>query len=256
MMGAIHRVPWPEAFPDVIVHGDLSARNRHPDYLPAKAGNADAALALARDLLTNSGLSAIAVLLQGRKPFVVPVAAIEVSGFNAIPDAMVQVIAARLDLPPLSGVIFQSNKVAHTTADGWHWLVTPAGFTGPVRAGAAYFLVDDHVGFGGTLANLRGHIERSGGQVLGMTTLTETGGGRKIAIRPETRSVLEIKHGEGLNRFWRAVFACGTDSLTDIEAGYLCRVQSVDAIRTRMAEAAERARCRGVSAVEIGVRKS
>ncbi|MFZ0929886.1 MAG: hypothetical protein WAN11_14865 [Syntrophobacteraceae bacterium] len=31
----------------------------------------------------------------------------------------------------------------------------------------------DHVGFGGTLANLRGYIEVNGGRVIGMTTETE-----------------------------------------------------------------------------------
>jgi len=47
---------------------------------------------------------------------------------------------------------------AHTRAGGWHRLVTPATFSGTVRAGADYLLVDHHVGFGGTLANLRSHI--------------------------------------------------------------------------------------------------
>jgi hypothetical protein len=179
------------------------------------------------------------------------VTAIEVAGFNAIPDAMTQEIGERLKLPPLSGTIVQSNKVAHTRADGWHRLVTPATFTGTVVPDADYLLVDDHVGFGGTLANLRGHIEVNGGHVLGMTTLTETGGGREIAIRPETLSMLYLKHGNELAEFWRAIFGHGVDCLTNLEAGYLSRVESLDAIRTRMAQAAEHARGRGVSAIDV-----
>ena len=101
--------------------------------------------------------------------FVVPVTAIEVAGFNAIPDAMAQELSERLRLPLFSGEIVQSNKVAHTRSNGWHRLVTPATFTGAVEAGADYLLVDDHVGFGGTFANLRGHIEAKGGHVLAMT---------------------------------------------------------------------------------------
>jgi hypothetical protein len=247
----IPRSPWPAPFADVVIHGDLQRRNRHPNLAMAKAGNIEAALALVRDLLGESALSQLDALLRGQRPFVVPVTAIESTGFNSIPDAMVQEICARLSLPPMPGTIMQSNKVAHTRADGWHRLVTPATFTGAVVAGASYLLVDDHVGFGGTLANLRGHIVAGGGHVLGMTTLTETGGGRQIALRPDTHSVLYSKHGHGLAQFWRAVFGHGIDCLTNVEAGYLSRVESLDAIRTRMAAAAEHARGRGISAIDV-----
>jgi len=245
------RSPWPESFPDVIIHGDLQTRNKHPNLAIAKAGNAGAALALARDFLDDTAVERLADMLKGRTPYVLPVAAIETAGFNAIPDAMAQELSERLNLPPLWGQIVQSNKVAHTRADGWHRLVTPATFAGTVTPGADYLLVDDHVGFGGTLANLRGHIEVNGGHVLAMTALTETGGGREIAVRPETLSVLYSKHGNDLDQFWRAVFGHGLDCLTNIEAGYLCRVESVDAVRNRLAQAAERARRRGVSAVTV-----
>jgi hypothetical protein len=245
------RSPWPENFPDVIIHGDLQTRNKHPNLAIAKAGNAGAALALARDFLNDTAVERLADMLKGRTPYVLPVAAIETAGFNAIPDAMAQELSEWLNLPPLWGQIVQSNKVAHTRADGWHRLVTPATFAGTVMPGADYLLVDDHVGFGGTLANLRGHIEANGGHVLAMTALTETGGGREIAVRSETLSVLYSKHGNDLDQFWRAVFGHGLDCLTNIEAGYLCRVESVDAVRNRLAQAAERARRRGVSAVTV-----
>jgi len=247
----IPRVPWPKRFPDVVIHGNLQQRNKHPNLAIAKAGNAGAALALVRDLMNETALRQLDNLLQGRKPFVVPVTAIEAAGFNAIPDAMAQDIGERLELTPLSGAIVQSNQVAHTRADGWHRLVTPATFTGAVVAGADYLLVDDHVGFGGTLANLRGHIEVNGGRVIGMTALTETGGGREIAIRHETHLMLQSKYGNELAKFWRSTFGHDIDCLTNLEAGYLYRVESLDAIRTRMAQAAERARSRGVSAIDI-----
>jgi hypothetical protein len=184
------RAPWPPDFPDVIVHGDVRVRNGHTCYSQAKSGNAEAAVALVGDMFTLQSFAAIETFLNGRKPLVVPVSAIEVSGYNAIPDAMAQLIAKRLGLTILSGVITQSNKVAHTKADGWHRLVTPPEFAGEVVRSAEYFLVDDHVGFGGTLANLRGHIEKGGGRVIGMTTLTETREARKIALRPETHILL------------------------------------------------------------------
>lgn len=247
----VPRTPWPANFPDVIIHNDLHTRNAHPTYKKAKAGDITAAQQLVDDLLSPDSVKEIAQLIGSRQPFVVPAAALEVGGFNAIPDAMAQALAAALSLQMASYDIGQSNYVAHTRANGWHRLVTPATFTGTIIQGSDYFLVDDHVGFGGTLANLRGYIEVNGGHVIGMTTLTETGGGRKIAARPETLFMLKEKHGNELNYFRQQVLGHGTDCLTDIEAGYLCRVESVAAISTRMAEAATAARRQGLPTVRI-----
>jgi len=84
-----------------------------------------------------------------------------------------------------------------------------------------------------------------------MTTLTETGGGREIALRPDMLSMLCRKHGNELAQFRLAVFGHGLDCLTNLEAGYLYRVESVDGVRTRMAQAAELARRRGVPAIAV-----
>src|SRR5208337_582818 len=100
----------------------------------------------------------------------------------------------------------------------------------------------------------RGYIEVNGGRVIGMTTLTETGGGRKIAVLPETLFMLQKKHGDEINHFWQQTFRYGTDCLTNIEAGYLYRVESVAAIKTRMAAAATAARRQGLPAVRLGPR--
>ncbi len=229
------------------MHGDLQARDTHPSYAAAKSGDAEAANILVRDLLSVEGTEWLARFLTGRRAVLLGVTADEVGGFNAIPDAMAEILAERLDREAVSGTIIQANKVGHTKANGWHRLVTPAVFDGDVVAGIDYVLVDDHVGFGGTLANLRGFIEARGGHVLAMTTLTETRAAREIALHPETLNMLMARHGRELEHFWRAEFGHGIDCLTNVEAGYLCRAQSVAAIKTRMAQAAERARGRGLS---------
>lgn len=132
-------------------------------------------------------------------------------------------------------------------------LVTPAAFEGVVVVGQAYVLVDDHVGLGGTLANLRGHIETLGGRVLAMTTLTESRDARQIALRPETLNVLRERHGEDFEQFWKAQFGHALDCLTDIEGKVLGREPTVDAIRNRLAQAAVEARGRGVEpAINLG----
>jgi hypothetical protein len=57
------------------------------------------------------------------------------------------------------------------------------------------------------------------------------------------------KPGTGLADAWSREFGHGIDCLTNIEAEYLCRVESVAAFQTRMAQAAELARGRGLSPV-------
>nr|WP_294548150.1 hypothetical protein [uncultured Rhodopila sp.] len=247
MPAVIPRTPWPAGFPEVVIHSVQKIRDSHPSYPAAKSGDPDAARALVMDLLAPVAINRLGHLLAGRRPLVLAVTADEVAGFNAIPDAMAQALAARLGLSAVAGQVVQSTKVGHTKASGWHRLVTPPLFTGDVVAGADYLLVDDHVGFGGTLANLRGFVEHHGGHVIGMTTLTETREARQIAVRNEVLEVLDKKHGDELKQFWRAEFGHGTECLTNIEAGYLCRVESLAAIKDRMAEAAESARRQGLS---------
>jgi hypothetical protein len=247
----IERYPWPPGFPDVVVHGPLAARDSHPDFAAAKSGDARAAIRVALDLLSEPAVAQLAAITADTDAVIVPITALETTGFNAIPDAMAGILGERLGLRVQSGVIVQSNRVGHTRAKGWHRLVTPAEFDGPVGVGRRHLLVDDHVGFGGTLANLRGHIEGRRGVVVAMTTLTETRDAHTIAVRAETLFMLRETHGSALETFWRDTFGHGLDCLTDVEAAYLARQRSVDAIRDRMAEAAEQARGANLQTVDL-----
>ena len=159
---------------------------------------------------------------------------------------MAQVLSSKLQLEAIAGGVVQTNKVGHTRAPAFQRLVTPAAFDGPVIAGADYVLVDDHVGLGGTLANLRGYIEVHGGSVIAITTLTESRAARRISLRPQTRDMLWARHGEELDQFWQSQFGYGIDCLTEVEALNLCRQQSVAAIEDFLAKAAIEARGRGL----------
>lgn len=191
--------------------------------------------------------AALRNLVVDREVLLLPVIAEEATGFNAIPDAMAQVLGRELSLNIVAGEIVQTNKVGHTRAPSFQRLVTPATFGGLVQPGAAYVLVDDHVGLGGTLANLRGYVETRGGIVVAMTTLTESRDARQISLRPETRNVLWSRHGEQLDQLWQAQFGHGIDCLTELEALQLCRQPSVAAIEDFLAKAAVEARGRGLS---------
>ena len=241
------RLPWPPDFPHVVVHTTVALRDGHPGYASAKAGDPGAALTLAIDLLHGAAIETLRSAIAGRPALLLPVIADETTGFNAIPDAMAQVLGRALDLPVIAGEIVQTNKVGHTRAPAFQRLVTPAMFDGQVQPGAAYVLVDDHVGLGGTLANLRGYVEARGGSVIGITTLTESRDAKRISLRPETRDVLWERHGEELDQLWQAQFGHGIDCLTEVEALQLCRQQSVAGIEGFLAKAAVEARSRGLS---------
>lgn len=240
------RIPWPPNFPDVILHTDVQARDDDPDYGAAKSGDPKAALSLARRLLKDEAAAELGRLIGETHALLLPVVADETTGFNAIPDAMAQVLGRMLGIPVVSGEVVQTNKVGHTRAPAFQRIVSPAIFAGPVESGASYVLVDDHVGLGGTLANLRGYVEAGGGHVIGITTLTESRDARRISLRPETLSVLSAQHGEELELFWKAQFGHGIDCLTDIEGQILCRQPSLTAIKDFLDKAAIEASRRGV----------
>jgi hypothetical protein len=252
------RCPWPARFPEVVIHTDVRSRDANPHYVAAKAGDIEAALALAILLVSDDALGPIFQMTGGAPFLLLPVIAEETAGFNAIPDAMAQVLAWLLQRPlsVVAGQIVQTNKVGHTRARAFQRLVTPATFDGPVQRGANYILVDDHVGLGGTLANLRGYVEAHGGNVVGMTALTESRDGRRISLRPDTLSMLRARHGQALDSFWKSQFGYGIDCLTEVEAQNLCRQPSLVAIQDFLAQAAIEARGRGLEvALDPHVRK-
>lgn len=240
------RTPWRLDFPLVVVHTALALRDGHPLYTAAKSGGEDAALALSQDLLSASATAALRQLHEADGAALIPITALEMTGFNAIPDAMAQVLGRELGWPVSSGLIVQNNKVGHTRAPSFNRLVTPAAFEGEVTVGERYVLIDDHVGLGGTLTNLKGHIETNGGRVVAMTTITESRDARHIALRPETLAMIRVKHGEALENLWQDSFGHGLECLTELEGQILCREQTVDTIRGRLAQAAIEAHGRGL----------
>lgn len=76
------RLPWPNDFPDVIVHTDLRSRDTHPGYAVAKAGDADAAITLASDLLDMAAIELLRQTIGVLPALLLPVIADETTGFN------------------------------------------------------------------------------------------------------------------------------------------------------------------------------
>lgn len=228
------RSPW-NAFPDVIIHAPELTVKKHEVYAQAKAGDSDAAFQLVRDTISFAAVKKVIELAAKRSPLLASAHAFEKTGVNAIPEALADELGERTGFP-VDGSIVQINVVGHTGASGFSRLARQALFDGDVVAGADYLLVDDFIGQGGTLANLRGYIESKGGNVIGATVLTGKDFSARLALTNEQLAALRAKHGN-LEDWWKARFGHGFDRLTQSEARYLERTKDADTIRDRLAEA-------------------
>ena len=234
------RVPW-EGFADTVLLVDESQTKQHPEYAGAKASkNAVAATNLVDSLVDETGIAAVRTLIatvsENDEPVLVSAHAWESQGLNAIPVALTRLLSERLGIPREITIV-QTNVVSHTGADGYGRLARQAAFEGKVERNLEYVMVDDFIGQGGTLANLRGWIEKEGGKVVGAVALTGKPYSAKLNPSQEQLHELRQKHGPDFERWWKAHFGHAFDCLTYSEARYLARSPDVDTIRNRLAAA-------------------
>lgn len=230
--GHLRRTLW-GPFPDVVILSEERIVKSHPLYTSAKEGNARMAEGLVEDVLAAADLDGLRRLRQTSRPFLLPVHALETEGMNVIPRVFARILSRLLDLPVFGGVI-QINRVSHTGANGYHRLAFPAIFDGEV-APTDYLLVDDFVGQGGTLANLRGFVETNSGKVVGAVALTGKPYSAKLRLEAQELAELRRKHGDALERWWYATFGYGFERLTQSEARYIARVDYADYVSERLA---------------------
>jgi hypothetical protein len=221
---------------DVVILADEQGVKRDSDYRAAKSGDARVAGSLADRFVDLRAIAQIKSLIGAAAPILLPVHALEIAGVNEIPVALAVRLAAELDLE-VDASIVQTNTAGHTGASGYQRLANPALFNGDVKAAATYLIVDDFIGQGGTVANLRGHVEAHAGRVIGVTTLTGRAYSAKLAPEPLLIQAVRDKHGDELEIWWQEEFGYGFDCLTQSEARYLERSPDADTIRNRMAAA-------------------
>ena len=233
------RVPWRD-FPDAVLLAPESQTKKHSEYAAAKSGNVAAADRLVAALVDESGLTDIrAVLAEATghsSAVLVSAHAYERDGFNAIPAALSRLIGRHIGLRYDSNVV-QSNIVSHTGADGYSRLARQAAFEGKVECVREYLMVDDFVGQGGTLANLRGCLEKQGGRVIGAVALTGKHYSAKLNPTEEQIHELRERHGRNFEQWWCEHFGHAFDCLTQSEARYLARSPDAGTIRNRLAAA-------------------
>ncbi len=240
------RAAW-RGFPDAVLLADELRSKRHADYPAAKSGDPVAAANLVDTLIDDRGIAAVRTLMAhvGERGILVLVSAhaYEDKGVNAIPAALAQWLSERLDLEYNDAVV-QTNVVSHTGADGYGRLARQARFEGDVEQGREHLLVDDFIGQGGTLANLRGWIKKQGGTVVGAVGLTGKPYSAKLTPSREQLHELTQKHGRDFEKWWKTRFGHAFNCLTQSEARYLARSPDVDTIRDRLATAERRGNSR------------
>ena len=223
-------------FPDVVLHAPESAVKGHTEYSAAKGGDLRAADVLTSQIVNSIAVEQIGAALEERIVELVPIHALESAGVNEIPAALATVLSRLLGLP-VNNSIVQDNSVGHTGADGFTRLAHQALFSGTVVQGQWYFVVDDFVGQGGTLANLIGFIRSQGGRVLGATVLTGKPYSAKLAPDESQIQALRAKHGPDLEKWWQQSFGFGFECLTRSEARYLENTADAHTIRNRLVAA-------------------
>ncbi len=213
------------------IHASESSVKHHPSYAAAKIGDLEAASILVSQCV-NSNILVQLKRWSNLDPVLISVHAEEAFGRNAIPEVMADVLAARLRWA-LERDVVQANVVNHTGADGFARLARQAVFEGAVTAGCNYVIVDDFIGQGGTIANLRGHIMHQGGHVIGATVLTGKDFSAEIAVTPSMLNDLRKQHAK-LENDWQQHFGWGFECLTQSEARYLERTPDAQRIRDRV----------------------
>lgn len=229
------RSGW-QGFPDVVINSPLGTASKHADYDAAKSGDKAAALRLAMDLVDDATTEKIRRKIGDRKPVVVPVLSEEEEGRNQLPAAYAAVLAERLGLE-VDPDIVQSVRAHHTGAKAFERIARQPVFDGRVDPGQDYIIVDDTLAMGGTLANLRGHIERNGGRVVLASVLTGHDGGANIVVSEKFKKELREKFGEDLEEYLQDEFGFGIDHLTNGEAGHIRKALSIDSLRDTISAA-------------------
>lgn len=226
------RADRPVTLPTAIIGAQLGLANEHADYPAAKGGDPEAAMRLARDLVTPEMAAKVRDGLGDARPVVVPVVSEEASGRNKIPGAVARVLAAQLGLDVAVDVV-QANRPKRTAMDGMDRIFAAPEFNGDVQAGQTYLLVDDALTQGATFASLASHIEGQGGTVAGVFALTGKGYSATLAPSSEILAKLREKYGD-IEQEFRAATGYGFDALTQSEARYLANFKPADTLRAEI----------------------
>lgn len=228
----------PEDAPLVAAHatpleGDGKSRvvTSHPDHRPAKAGDADAAFRLVRDVATPE-LLASARELGPDVVYVAPSA--RDGGRNAIPTVLAHRLAAESGAA-VDREIVEAVRGRHSVKSAWGRILFRAEFEGPVDPGRRYVIVDDIYTSGGTAAALADHIQRGGGKVEAVMVLASQS--KHGPHARDARALAKLQEEDYAQVL--AEYDIRAETLTGDQARALAAVSTADRLRAKLAQAVE-----------------
>ena len=145
----------------------------HPDYEKAKKnGDADAALQAILTVTSDQRLMDLQQKIAGRDViFLAPFVPKADGGRNMLPITFAHFLAKRFGAQVADNVR-QVARVGRKEMDGLDRLLHQPSFAGTIQPGRNYVLVDDNTTLGGTAATLRSFVEKNGGKVTCLASLT------------------------------------------------------------------------------------
>jgi hypothetical protein len=217
---------------DVLIGACLGAAKAHPDYNAAKAGNAEAAIRIATNLVSHELVWEVRSMASSLDAVLIPVISVEATGNNKIPQATAEVIGMATGLRVAEDIV-QADSPKRTAMDGLDRIFNSPIFDGPVEEGTNYILVDDTLTQGATFASLENHIAQRGGHVIGAVALT----GKKYSakLRPSLQLIGQLRESFGdIEHAFKAATGYGFGALTASEARYLVNFKPADTVRARI----------------------
>lgn len=202
--------------------GDLKA---YPEFEAAKNGDALQAAALVQKFIQPEYAHRIAANVRRHNAVLLPVYGHEDSGANCIPAASAAWIAALTGIQTADGII-RKTPDSRTHQDGMARIFNTPVFSGDVVSGQNYYLIDDTVTQGGTLAALARHLYANDAIAVGATVLTGQQRSATLAITEPTLNQVNAHFKELENDFHTITNRRFID-LTESEGSYIIRASIV-----------------------------
>ena len=214
---------WQDGFPKVLIHTITSKMKKNENYAAAKRGDYESAKRLVRDLCKEDRLKTLAESYPDA--IVVPVVSKD-KGTNQIPKAYADLLGEQgLCVSDDVKIVKKGN---HTGKSEFERLISENKYSGKVEPGKNYIIVDDVVTNGGTVNSLRRYIEKHGGKVVAVSTLTSGKGSTQISPTKESLDKVYAKHGsKRINAFLKAIgIGDNIESMTNREVNYIRNMNS------------------------------
>ena len=214
---------WDEGFPKGYGHTSIAYLKRCPGFEDAKKGNIFAARSVVGRCIKENRLLAL------REKFS-DAALLPVLSNNALPLALAQAIGL-----PIWEDVCLLHTIQRKNLRGFEWLIHKPRFSGYVKEGMAYILVDDVITQGGTIAALRKHVISHGGKVVAVVALAYAIGSHDIAPTKSNIECLKVRLRHSAHIFQAIGLVDSFEELTNAQVKYLLRFSSFHKIERVLA---------------------